>query len=198
MLQDIKPYQVALCARWRRNVAGGIDGESAGGSFKVIKQKDGDVLEDDDYDDVDCFHSISKKVIEKCKRKCSEEDYTAFVVYDDEVFFTNKDAAKLEEAADGGRRIRDATLYIRVDSEGAQSEGDAGGAAGEDPETSPPFGETLLHMAAFTGHAALVDQLLAAGARASRLGRLFGMFCTPRGSSGGPAGAVPKAHRQWR
>ena len=90
------------------------------------------MLEDDDYDDVDCFHSISKKVLERCKRKCSEEDYTAFVVYDDEVFFTNKDAAQLEEAADGGRRMRDATLYIRVDSEGAQSEGDAGGAAGEE------------------------------------------------------------------
>ena len=38
-------------------------------------------------------------------------------------------------------------------------------------EATPPFGETLLHAAAFAGHVGLLGQLLGAGARVSRTGQ---------------------------
>ncbi len=44
-------------------------------------------------------------------------------------------------------------------------------------EATPPYGETLLHAAAFAGHAPLLTALLDAGARAARRGHASG--CTP-------------------
>ena len=44
-------------------------------------------------------------------------------------------------------------------------------------DATPPFGESLLHMAAYTGHHELLSQLLANGASASRLGVASG--CSP-------------------
>jgi hypothetical protein len=41
-------------------------------------------------------------------------------------------------------------------------------------ESSPPYGDTLLHMAAFVGHEEMVSALLGAGARASRVGSSSG------------------------
>jgi len=41
-------------------------------------------------------------------------------------------------------------------------------------EFTPPFGDTLLHMAAFVGNAPLVEQLLGSGARAARVGVVSG------------------------
>jgi len=44
----------------------------------------------------------------------------------------------------------------------------------EHDESTPPFGETLLHMAAYVGHACLIERLLAAGARPARAGSISG------------------------
>jgi len=41
-------------------------------------------------------------------------------------------------------------------------------------ESNPPYGDTLLHMAAFVGHEEMVSALLGAGARASRVGASSG------------------------
>eukprot|EP00900_Chrysochromulina_parva_P005645 jgi/Chrpa1/15081/Chrysochromulina_OHIO_Genome00019851-RA len=41
-------------------------------------------------------------------------------------------------------------------------------------QTGPPYGDTLLHMAAFVGHEEMVSALLGAGARASRVGSSSG------------------------
>merc|ERR1711988_1593885 len=44
-------------------------------------------------------------------------------------------------------------------------------------ETDPPYGETLLHAAAYVGRLALVEMLISAGAKPSVAGTLSG--CTP-------------------
>eukprot|EP00966_Prymnesium_polylepis_P032362 752735-Prymnesium_polylepis.1 len=46
----------------------------------------------------------------------------------------------------------------------------------EHDEATPPYGETMLHMAAFVGHAALAEQLLESGAKPSCVGPASG--CT--------------------
>lgn len=44
----------------------------------------------------------------------------------------------------------------------------------EHDEFTPPFGETLLHMAAYVGHARLIERLLTSGARPARPGMASG------------------------